>query len=336
MLYKALLRPLLFRFPPETVHGWALHSLGNGRLAKPLGRFFRSEYPALERKVWGLTFPNPVGLAAGFDKNGIALCAWEKLGFGFVELGTVTLHSQPGNRRPRLFRLGRDQALINRLGFPNEGAEAVAARLRRTRAAGLWPTIPVGINIGKSKVTPLEEAASDYVGAFRLLRDFGDYFVVNVSSPNTPGLRSLQSREQLARILDPLQEENAKGTRKPILVKIAPDLREEDIDAFVDGVIQSGCDGIVATNTTVNKSSVRLKEEGGLSGQPLRKRSTAIIRLVAQRTGGKLPIIGVGGIFCADDAREKLNAGATLVQAYTGLIYEGPRFARNVCDGLIR
>jgi len=336
MLYKALLRPLLFRFPPETVHGWALQSLGNGSLAKPLGRFFRAEYPALERKVWGLTFPNPVGLAAGFDKNGIALCAWEKLGFGFVELGTVTLHPQPGNRRPRLFRLGRDQALINRLGFPNEGAEAVAARLRQTRAAGLWPTIPVGINIGKSKVTPLEEAASDYVGTFRLLRDFGDYFVVNVSSPNTPGLRSLQSREQLARILDPLQEENAQGTRKPILVKIAPDLREEDIDAFVDGVIQSGCDGIVATNTTVNKSSVRLKEEGGLSGQPLRKRSTAIIRLVAQRTGGKLPIIGVGGIFNADDAREKLNAGATLVQAYTGLIYEGPRFARNVCDGLIR
>ncbi len=336
MLYKALLRPLVFRFPPETVHHWALDGLARDGLTKPLSRFFQKEYPSLRRQLWGLDFPNPVGLAAGFDKNAAALCGWERVGFGFVEIGTVTLHRQPGNARPRIFRLGRDHALINRMGFPNDGAEAVANRLEKIRLAGRWPSIPVGINIGKSKVTPLDEAASDYVATFKRLRDYGSYFVVNVSSPNTPGLRSLQSREQLIRILGPIQEENNRGAsaRKPLLVKVAPDLRDEELDTLVDSLVECGCDGVVATNTTVNKNSVRLKEEGGLSGKPLAKRSTAIIRLLSQRTGGRLPIIGVGGIFTAEDAREKLKAGATLLQSYTGFIYEGPRFARNLCDGL--
>ncbi len=338
MLYKALIRPLLFQFPPETVHHWGLDFLGRDALTKAMEPLFRREYPSLRRTVWGLDFPNPVGLAAGFDKNALALLGWERLGFGFVELGTVTLHAQPGNPRPRIFRLRRDGALINRMGFPNDGAATVAERLRAARDAGKWPTIPVGINLGKSKVTPLEEAASDYVGSFRLLREFGGYFVVNVSSPNTPGLRSLQGRDQLAGILAPLQEENAKGPgpRKPLLVKLSPDLRDDEIEPVVEAILQNGCDGIVATNTTINKNAVALKEEGGLSGAPLRRRSTEMVKLLVKKTGGKIPIVGAGGIFDARDAQDKLLAGATLLQAYTGFIYEGPRFVRNLCEGLGR
>lgn len=336
MFYKALIRPLLFQFPPETVHHWGLDALGRDVLTRAMEPLFRRDYPGLRRTVWGIDFPNPIGLAAGFDKNARALLGWERLGFGFLELGTVTLHPQPGNPTPRIFRLRRDGALINRMGFPNDGAEAVAKRLREARDGGKWPSIPVGINLGKSKVTPLEEAPSDYVGSFRRLREFGDYFVVNVSSPNTPGLRSLQSRDQLAGILAPLQEENAKGPgpRKPLLVKLSPDLRDDEIDPVVEALLQHGCDGIVATNTTVNKNAVSLKEEGGLSGAPLRRRSTEMVKLLARKTGGKIPIVGAGGIFDARDAQDKLLAGATLLQAYTGFIYEGPRFVRNICERL--
>ena len=334
-LYKGLVRPALFNFPPETVHHWAMDSLANGIVAGALGLVHRHPFPSLSRTLWGLTFPNPIGVAAGFDKDGLATLAWEKLGFGYMELGTVTRHAQPGNPTPRIFRLPTDKALINRMGFPNAGAAALAARLTAFREAGKWPSIPVGINIGKSKVTPLEEAGSDYVESFRQLRDFADYVVVNVSSPNTPGLRSLQSRDQLLGILEPLQDENAKGKRKPIAVKIAPDLREDELGPILDAIVEAGCDGVVATNTTVNKSAVSLKEEGGLSGLPLRSRSTEVVSLVAKHLAGRLPIIGVGGIFTADDAREKFAAGATLLQAYTGFIYEGPAFARRICEGLV-
>ncbi|SDT92227.1 dihydroorotate oxidase A [Verrucomicrobium sp. GAS474] len=333
-LYKGVVRPALFRFPPETVHHWAMAAMANGAVAAGLGLLHRRPFPGLARTLWGLTFPNPIGVAAGFDKDALALMAWEQLGFGYLELGTVTRHAQPGNPTPRIFRIPESKALINRMGFPNAGAAAMAARLGKSRDAGKWPAIPVGINIGKSKVTPLEEAGSDYVESFRVLREFADYVVVNVSSPNTPGLRSLQSRDQLLSILGPLQEENGKGRRKPIAVKIAPDLREEELGPILDAIVEAGCDGVVATNTTVNKSAVPLKEEGGLSGLPLRQRSTEVVSLVARHLAGRLPVIGVGGIATAADAREKFAAGATLLQAYTGFIYEGPAFARNLCEGL--
>ncbi|MDE1170851.1 MAG: quinone-dependent dihydroorotate dehydrogenase [Verrucomicrobium sp.] len=329
-LYKTCLRPLLFRLPPEAVHHAALRLLSSPA-ARLLGG---GAYPGPERKLWGLTFPNPLGLAAGFDKNGVALDGWEALGFGFMELGTVTPLPQPGNPKPRIFRLPGHGGLINRMGFPNEGAAALADRLRARKETGRWPSVPVGINLGKGKATPLEEAPADYLACFRALRELGDYFVVNVSSPNTPDLRRLQDGAALARILDALQAENAQGTPKPILVKIAPDLTDEALAEAVAVLRQHGGAGIVATNTTLDKSAVPLKEAGGLSGAPLRRRSTEVIRFLARETGGALPIIGAGGIFTAQDAREKLEAGASLLQAYTGLIYEGPGFVRAVCAGL--
>ncbi len=336
--YKAVVRTTLFRFPPETVHHWAMAGLACGAVTRPMGLLCRESFPTLRRTLWGIEFPNPLGVAAGFDKDALAPLAWERLGFGYVELGTVTRHAQPGNPKPRIFRLPPQHGLINRMGFPNDGAAAMAARLGKLRGRGAWPSIPVGINIGKSKITPLEEAAADYVESFRLLRDYADYFVVNVSSPNTPGLRSLQGRDALLGILGPLQEENGRGAgkRKPIAVKIAPDLRDDELGPILDAIVEAGCDGVVATNTTVNKNAVPLKEEGGLSGLPLRARSTEVIAQVARHLGGRLPILGVGGIFTAEDAKEKLDAGATLLQAYTGFIYEGPAFARRVCAGLAK
>lgn len=330
-----LLRPLLFSIDPETVHHLALGLLQQPWLKPFLQARPSTHDPRLVKKLWGLTFSNPIGLAAGFDKNALALPAWERLGFGFVELGTITRHAQPGNPRPRIFRIPSHQALINRMGFPNEGADAIARRLTATKATGHWPTIPVGLNLGKSKVTPLEEAHEDYRYSYQVLRDFADYFVINVSSPNTPGLRSLQGRDQLEKIVATVQEENHRGTRKPLLVKIAPDLTEPQVEEVLQVIQEQQCDGIVATNTTIDKSSVPLQEEGGLSGAPVRARSTEIIRMIAHKTNGQLPIIGVGGIFTAADAREKLAAGATLLQGYTGFIYQGPAFASQICDGLL-
>jgi len=276
----------------------------------------------------GLRFPNAVGLAAGMDKNATALPAWPLMGFGFVEIGTVTARAQPGNPKPRLFRLPRQRALINRLGFNNEGAAAVAGRLAGWKAAGRWPRVPVGINLGKSRVTPLENAAEDYAESFRLLRGHGDYFVVNVSSPNTPGLRDLQAVDQLCGILRALRRENEGG--KPVLVKIAPDLAEEDIDSVVAAGEQEGAAGWIATNTTIDHSSVPAgcDEQGGLSGEPLRERATRVVRRVAAKA--TRPVIGVGGVSSADSAREKLQAGASLVQLYTGLVYEGPGLPRRM------
>jgi len=288
-------------------------------------------------------------LAAGFDKDGVAAGVWPNLGFGFAEVGTVTFQAQPGNPQPRLFRLPLDQAALNRMGFNNQGAAAMAAMFEaRSQRQAAKPNvsqlkIPIGINLGKSKVTPLEEAAADYLGSFRLLKDWGDYFVVNVSSPNTPGLRSLQATEQLEPILAALQQENQR--QKPMLVKIAPDLEWEAIADVIALAQKHHLAGIIATNTTIRRDGLKTAvieatgksvqdEAGGISGAPVRQRSTEVIRFIYQQTQGQLPIVGVGGVFTAADAWEKITAGASLVQVYTGWIYEGPWMVRRILTGL--
>ena len=311
------------------------------------------KHPTLEQRQWGIKFPNPIGIAAGFDKDGVAANVWESFGFGFAELGTVTFHPQPGNPKPRMFRLPLDEAALNRMGFNNLGAAALAERLgnrlgsRLTEADSVgFPTgIPIGINLGKSKITALEDAAADYLESFRLLKNLGDYFVVNVSSPNTPGLRSLQSSEQLEPILSALQQENSE--QKPLFVKIAPDLAWEAIAAVIELAQTHQLSGIIATNTTIRRDHLKTQtiaatgnpvteEAGGISGAPLRERSTEVIRFIYQQTGGILPIIGVGGIFTADDAWEKITAGASLIQVYTGWIYEGPGMVQRILKGLVQ
>jgi len=333
VLYRHVVRPLLFTLPPEWVHHASLAAITRTPLAALIESFARREFPVLERKLFGLTFPNPVGLAAGFDKNAEGVTVWPRLGFGFMELGTITPLPQPGNPRPRVFRLAAEQGLINRLGFPNVGAEEVARRLEKIKASGRWPRTPVGLNLGKNKETPLTEAGRDYVACFRRTRELADYFVVNVSSPNTPGLRDLQQGPFLDSILGPLREEDPDGKR-PLLIKIAPDLAEAQIADVVNAVEKYRLAGIVATNTTIEKSGLSVQEEGGASGRPLTARSTEIIRTVHRLTGGRVPIIGVGGIFNAADAREKFEAGASLLQVYTGFVYEGPLVARKICEGL--
>lgn len=298
----------------------------------------------LQQQLWGLTFPNPVGLAAGFDKNGEAAGIWSSLGFGFAELGTVTQYAQSGNPRPRLFRLTADRAVLNRMGFNNCGADDMAANLASVKP-DFSPTIPFGINLGKSKVTPLEGAAEDYRYSFQRLYEVGDYFVVNVSSPNTPGLRSLQAPQQLEPILRSLQAENPLS--KPLLVKIAPDLAPEDVAAVVELAQTYQLAGIIATNTTIRRQGLKTQilpstrkpiaeEAGGISGAPLQAQSTQIIRSIWQQTQGTLPIIGVGGIFTAEDAWEKITAGASLIQVYTGLVYEGPWMVKRILQGLLQ
>ena len=285
------------------------------------------------KTVFGLNFPNPIGLAAGLDKNGIGLPAWAALGFGFIEIGTVTAKAQPGNPKPRIFRFPEEQTLINRLGFNNDGADAIAKRLRRLRESGLWPAVPVGINIGKSKVTLLEEATGDYLYSFRLLREFADYIALNVSSPNTPGLRELQQPVALSRLLGAIRDEN-RLTPKPLLVKIAPDLSPIELEEIIAICEQNGVAGIIATNTTLDHSSIPSvrDESGGLSGAPLRKKSTMLVRAIA--TTSKIPVVASGGIFNAESAREKFEAGAQLLQVYTGYIYRGPRLLREIMEGL--
>ncbi|MEI1372909.1 quinone-dependent dihydroorotate dehydrogenase [Nostoc sp. UHCC 0926] len=297
----------------------------------------------LEQNLFGLNFPNPVGLAAGFDKDGVAAGIWSNLGFGFAELGTVTFHAQPGNPRPRLFRLPLDKAALNRMGFNNRGAAAMAARLGQEKQDNVQ-LIPIGINLGKSKVTPLEAAAQDYLDSFRLLKDLADYFVVNVSSPNTPGLRSLQDASMLSTILELLQQENT--AQKPIFVKIAPDLDWVAIADIISLAKTYQLAGIIATNTTIRRDGLKTQiidqtgkspqsEAGGISGEPLRDRSTEVIRFIWQQTQGQIPIIGVGGIFSGEDAWEKITAGASLIQVYTGWIYEGPLMVRRILLGLL-
>lgn len=352
-IYKQGIRPLLFsgfKADPEQVHRQLLQVLSylDNQPDRPLASWMQQalaqsckfQYPLLEQSLWGLSFANPVGLAAGFDKDGVAAGLWSAFGFGFAELGTVTFHAQPGNPQPRLFRLPLDQAALNRMGFNNQGAAALAATLQQKQSK-----IPLGINLGKSKVTPLEQAAADYRESFRLLKDLGDYFVINVSSPNTPGLRSLQAADQLEQIVAAIQTENQ--TQKPLLIKIAPDLEWEAIEAVLE-LAQSHClAGIIATNTTIRRDHLLTQtvqatgnpvteEAGGVSGAPLRDRSTAVIQFIYQKTNGTLPIVGVGGIFTAEDAWQKLTAGASLLQVYTGWIYEGPWMVQRILKGLVQ
>ncbi len=344
-LYRSLFRPALFEFDSERIHDFTLRALGwLGYHPRLLNLFNAWTAPALPIDLFGLHFPNPIGLAAGMDKRAGALPVWERLGFGFTEVGGVTWHAQPGNPPPRMFRIADDAALINRMGFNNDGAEAMAGKLAHWKEAGFWPKHPVAINLGKSKITPLSEAAADYARSFRVLKPFGDFFVVNVSSPNTPNLRALQDRSALDEILAALQEANQTNSdapSKPILIKIAPDLSLASIDELLGLIQQRRAAGIVATNTTVRRpgatttSAERLyRENGGLSGRPLRDLSTEIIRHISQQTNRSLPIIGVGGVFNAADALAKILAGASLVQVYTGLVYEGPGLAKSIVCGL--
>ncbi len=341
LLHKKIIRPLLFRQDSEIAHNQAVRSLARisqSRLALGVvGKFFGA--PELPTEVFGLKFPNPVGLAAGMDKHAAAVPGWAALGFGHTELGGVTWHAQPGNPSPRMFRAIPDEAVINRMGFNNSGALAVAQKLIAWKNSGLWPAHPIGINLGKSKITPLDKAAEDYANSFRALRDLADFFVVNVSSPNTPNLRQLQDKAALDEIFAALQSLN--GSHKPILVKVAPDLTFEALDEILELVGPRNIAGIVATNTTITRPSTNDKklkeiyaETGGLSGKPLRTRSTEVVRHLFKQTRGKVPIIGVGGIFSAEDAWEKITAGASLVQCYTGLVYEGPGLASKVVAGL--
>ena len=331
-----LLKPILFQFDPEKVHYFVTRNLkrfnrfpGGAALSRAI---WDVNNPRLEREVFGLKFKNPVGLAAGFDKNAELMGEMTNIGFGFVEIGTVTPLPQPGNPQPRMFRLPADGALINRMGFNNLGVDVAAERIAtfRKNAKGVQKNLIIGGNIGKNKVTPNEEAVSDYIKCFDRLFDVVDYFVVNVSSPNTPGLRELQEKEPLMQLLNTLQKRNSKnGISRPILLKIAPDLTDSQLDDIVDIVQQTGIAGIIATNTTISRENLKspdnLKSEmGGLSGKPLTKRSTEVISYIHKKSNGSFPIIGVGGIHSADDAIEKLNAGASLVQLYTGFIYEGP------------
>src|SRR5438309_3559055 len=320
MIYERLLRPLLFALDPETAHHFGLAFL------RATGPFLPKPTEATSpMSVLGLQFRHRVGLAAGLDKNGIALPAWEALGFSFVEIGTVTAQAQPGNPRPRIFRYPKERALINRLGFNNDGAETIANRLAELRDRGGWPGIPVGINIGKSRVTPIERAVKDYLFSFLKLRAQADYVALNVSSPNTPGLRELQGGQRLDELLRAI---NAERGDVPLLVKIAPDLEPSALDEIVSVCEGNNISGIIATNTTLDHSAIAHDEEGGLSGAPLQRKSTAIVRQIANKT--KIPIIGCGGIFDTASAREKIEAGAKLLQVYTGFIFRGPKLIHEI------
>ncbi len=354
-MFYSRLRPLFFALDPEHAHHLALNALKLLQ-ASTLAPVPPPNDARLSQELWGLPFPNPVGLAAGYDKNAEVPLAWPALGFGFVELGTITAKAQEGNPKPRVFRLEKDEACINRLGFNNEGAAAVARRLTKLLPSGRLHPVPLGFNIGKSRVTPLEEAANDYLESFEQLFPFADYLVVNVSSPNTPGLRKLQETERLGRLLEALLVMNrhlalhssqgqsrtagqaqAHTQPKPVLVKIAPDLSDEEVTEIARVSQAAGASGLIATNTTITRPGLRTPshEEGGLSGRPLVKRATEVMRVLFHAVEGKLPLIGVGGIFSAEDAYARIRAGASLVQVYTGLIYEGPFLPRRIVRGLL-
>jgi len=341
-MYK-LFRPILFLFNPEFIHHISFKAIKIGAIV-PLKMWtwrllYKVIHPKLVREVFGIKFENPVGLAAGFDKDAKLFDELASFGFGFVEIGTVTPLPQEGNPKPRLFRLKEDNALINRMGFNNEGIEAVVARLRRKTS-----NIIIGGNIGKNKVTPNENAVADYEICFEKLFPYVDYFAVNVSSPNTPGLRDLQEKEPLTALLNSLQKiNNQKEKRKPILLKIAPDLTNEQLDDIIAIVADTKIDGVVATNTTIgrkglktNKTKVEAIGNGGLSGKPLKSRSTEVIKYLADKSNKAFPIIGVGGIHSAEDALEKIDAGATLVQVYTGFIYEGSALIKRINKAIIK
>ncbi|MEJ2162823.1 MAG: quinone-dependent dihydroorotate dehydrogenase [Robiginitalea sp.] len=337
-MYKRLIRPILFQFDPEKVHHWSftairlLFGLGLGPIIR---KVFTMRDARLEREVFGLLFPNPVGLAAGFDKDARLYKELAGFGFGFIEIGTLTPKPQQGNPKKRLFRLREDQAIINRMGFNNQGVQAAVTRLKTPHK------VIVGGNIGKNKITPNADAEKDYLYCLGELYPYVDYFVVNVSSPNTPGLRELQDKEPLTRLLRILKKESAdiakalKGKEKPILLKIAPDLNDSQLLDIIDIVQDTGIDGVIATNTTIERKNLQasetlVKESGGLSGKPLTDRSTEVIRFLVEKSGNKFPVIGVGGIHSPQDALDKLDAGASLVQLWTGFVYEGPGLVKRI------
>lgn len=336
-MYKTFLRPFLFLFDPEAVHHFTFklikfaHSLGFGGIFRQL---YQVNNKALERELFGLKFPNPVGLAAGFDKNAMLYKELSNLGFGFIEIGTVTPKAQSGNEQPRLFRLKEDAAIINRMGFNNEGVIEAVQRLKNNNG------VLIGGNIGKNKITSNEDAVTDYLICFEALFDYVDYFVVNVSSPNTPNLRALQEKKPLTDLLQTLQDKNnTKEKRKPILLKIAPDLTNEQLLDIIDILADTKIDGVIATNTTISRDGLQSEnkvETGGLSGRPLTKRSTEVIRFLAEKSNKSFPIIGVGGIHTAEDALEKLAAGADLIQLYTGFIYEGPKLIKAINKAILK
>lgn len=338
-MYPAF-RSLLFRLDPEYAHALTLSLIRLAGAFPPVRGLLRAVYRAPDRPVqaFGLRFTNPVGLAAGYDKDGLGWRGLACLGFGHIEVGTVTLLPQKGNPRPRLFRLAEEQALINRMGFPGRGAEFVRRRLDLSKHAGLV----LGVNIGKNKDTPLEEAYRDYLALMRIFAPCADYLAVNVSSPNTVGLRRLQGRQELNKLLGELYKESLSqdvklGRHVPLLVKLAPDLTDEELDDALEAIITNGVDGVIATNTTINREGLQsphASQAGGLSGKPLYNRSLEVVRSVHRRTQGSLPIIGVGGIDSPESAQAMLDSGAALVQVYTGLIYQGPGLIRRMVKGL--
>lgn len=331
-MYKSVIKPIFFRFDPEKIHHFTFNMLKAINKIPGISAFIRSQFqvsdPRLEREVFGLKFKNPVGLAAGLDKDAKLYSELENFGFGFIEIGTLTPKPQPGNPKKRLFRLKEDGGLINRMGFNNGGVEAAVERLKKNKGT------LIGGNIGKNKVTPNENAVDDYVICFDALYPYVDYFVVNVSSPNTPNLRELQEKEPLKKLLNTLQKKNkTKAKSKPVLLKIAPDLTDEQLLDIIEIVTETKIAGVIATNTTIERKGLQSKHQtktGGLSGQPLTKRSTEVIRFLSEKSNKAFPIIGVGGIHTAKDAIEKLEAGASLVQLYTGFIYEGPRLIKKI------
>jgi dihydroorotate dehydrogenase len=347
MLYKSIVRPLLFRKDPEESHEAILSLLARAEcFYNLLDRFYKVADERLIVRVGPLTFANPVGLAAGFDKNAIAPKTISGFGFGFMEIGAITAQGQPGNPKPRLYRLPEDDALINRLGFNNEGAEAIAVKLNRLRARGAWPKIPLGLNLGRTKAVQTKDAVVDFLSCFERLFPYGDFFTLNVSSPNTPNLRDLQEKTLLRGLLSAVQERNrelalgAKIDPKPVFVKIAPDMEFAQVDEIIDVVQSVNLTGIVATNASAfmreKLTSRHSAEPGGLSGRPIASKVTAFIAHVRKATAGKIPIIGVGGIFTAQDAYEKVKAGAAAVQIYTGWIYEGPGAVKRINQGLLQ
>jgi dihydroorotate dehydrogenase len=341
-MYKSIIRPILFTIDAERTHHLIVNLLKFSTKIPGVAAMLRSVYtvrhPSLQRQLLGLTFENPVGLAAGFDKDAKVIDELACLGFGFIEIGTLTPKGQPGNDKPRLFRLREDQGIINRMGFNNQGVEVAVESLRKRRAK-----VIIGGNIGKNKVTPNEEAERDYAIAFDVLYPYVDYFVVNVSSPNTPGLRELQEKEPLKKLLaSVIARSKAQSTYKPVLLKIAPDLTDAQLDDIVEILQETKTDGVIATNTTISRENLKtsadaLKEigNGGLSGKPLTKRATDVIRYLRTKLGKEYPIIGVGGIMSAQDALDKMDAGANLVQLYSGFIYEGPSIVKQINKALI-
>ena len=345
MIYR-LIRQLLFLFPPENVHYFSMNLLRLGCkiafIKNLVTRCFTPNAKGIQKNLFGLKFSNPIGLGAGFDKNALYLNELEALGFGFVEIGTVTPLAQPGNDKPRLFRLPKDKALVNRMGFNNDGVEIIAERLAVWKKSAQGSSLIIGGNIGKNKNTPNEDAWNDYEICFNKLFDHVDYFVVNVSSPNTPGLRALQEKSSLLKILSHLQALNqAHEKPKPLLLKIAPDLTEEQLDDIVELSLQVKLDGLVATNTTISRQGLHISAEqvnsigaGGLSGKPLLQSSTQVVKYLSQKTAGRIPIIASGGVFNGHDAKEKFLAGASLVQVWTGFIYEGPAIVKKIAESL--